>query len=69
LALLDRVGGASALEVNTEETFERSSASIERPVWCAQRGNGQSAQSMTLPQVTSPMASALPLGEKAMETG
>ena len=29
----------------------------------------QSAQSMTLPHVTSPMASALPLGEKATEEG
>jgi hypothetical protein len=30
---------------------------------------GQSAQSMTFPQVTSPMAIALPLGENAIETG
>jgi len=30
---------------------------------------GQSAQSMTLPQVTSPMAIALPLGEKEIEDG
>jgi hypothetical protein len=29
----------------------------------------QSAQSMTFPHVTSPMAIALPLGEKATETG
>jgi hypothetical protein len=35
----------------------------------ARRRVDQSAQSMTLPHVTSPIAIALPLGEKAMEDG
>ena len=60
----------------------RGASSTGRRAACPSRATGrpdrpppesfpsrQSAQSMTLPHVTSPMASALPLGEKATEEG